>query len=251
MIATLFLLILVPLGYWWLIRLRWNDFPPAGVVFLSGYGPAFLLPLILPYRLLEKALYDRIAGLGNVWLISVLITVLELSLLAFLIDRLYRRLKPQHATALFPFWLFIGIGFALGKITRDLLLILFHDLSRFYGYSQFSTFPTGPFLIQRLLEIVFGVAACAFLAFGRYRDVPYPIRRFVGFVLLSFFILQMEIVPRLLFQFIPFLSLFTQAYLVSLLPLLCILTLGILWYAYRREERREALSRETERLTSA
>jgi len=204
------------------------------------YLAAFFLPLLIPYRWLERILFDTLAGVGGAYAVNALLAAVETTFLAVLVYVLMKEKRPETPAELFFSFLFLGLGFGLGKIGRDVVLVFSHPLHQFYGYSQFSTFLTGPFLIQRFLEILYGVIAAGMAGLAVFRVRKVSFMSGVGLLLLAFLFQQVEGLPRVLFQFIPLFGLFMQSYLVSLLPIGLLLSFAILWLVSRLEARKWA-----------
>ena len=214
--------------------------PGFGLLREKLYVIAFSLPLFVPYRWLERILFNHITGVGGAYAVNAILAAVETILLVVLLLILVGVKKPEKPGDLFFSFLFLGLGFGLGKIGRDVMLIFFHSLHIFYGYSQFSSFLTGPFLIQRFLESLYGIIAAGMAGFAVFRLRKAGTSSSLWFFLLAFLFQQVEGLPRVLFQFIPFFALLMQSYLVSLLPLGLLLSFAILWLISRMEARKWA-----------
>ncbi|MDK2895904.1 MAG: hypothetical protein PWP04_24 [Candidatus Atribacteria bacterium] len=236
---SILILLLLPLAFKF-IFIRQNPISTKNIVIF--YSISFVLPLVIPYPWIEKITLDYFAGLGPAFLSTTLILLLELFLAFLLSWLLSQRLPLEHFTPtnffLFPL---LGLGFGLGKMLRDILLVYYHPLSSFYGYSQFANFPTTSFLIQKLLQaqietIAFGILGIAFLRMTQVQK-----RNPFIFFLLALGIKELENLARLLPQFVPSLAFLSAVYLISLLPLTLIIGLAILWFLYQREKRSDQL----------
>ncbi len=200
---------------------------------LLYYLLSIALPLVIPYRWLEKILFDYLAGLPSALFISLVLILAEWALLLFLIMKANREEVDPPEEKFFLF-LLLGLGFGLGKALRDMLLVYFHSLSIFYGYSQFANFPSFFYLLQKIMEAQIEVISAGLLGLAFLPPAGYALCHLISYSLLSFIPKGLISLAQVLIQFVPSLSFLASVYLISLLPLTLIIGFGLLWYLYRR-----------------
>lgn len=200
---------------------------------LLYYLLSIALPLVIPYRWVEKILFDYLAGLPSALFISLVLILIEWALLFFLIMKANQEMLDAPEEKLFLF-LLLGLGFGLGKALRDTLLVYFHSLSVFYGYSQFANFPSFFYILQKIMEAQIEVISAGLLGLAFLSPAGYTFHHLVSYSLLSFIPKGLITLAQVLIQFVPSLSFLASVYLISLLPLTLIIGFGLLWYLYRR-----------------
>ena len=210
---------------------------------LQDWNTTYLAPLalgmVIPYHQLERVLINAMAGFWPVLFINTSITLIEIGLLSMFVD-LWLKKRKMVEFGLFPYLLLIGLGMGSGRFLRDVLLVWYHPLSHFFGYSQFSNFITGFYLAQEILQSLIFVICAGFLGLGYIRVNQGQHGAALFSFVSSFFILEIDAVIQVLFQYVPSFAFFSTVYVISLLPLLLILGGGFLWFSYRRQERRES-----------
>ncbi|MEI6157106.1 MAG: hypothetical protein WCP87_01920, partial [Atribacterota bacterium] len=205
----------------------------------------FFLPLVIPYRLLERGLMNVVAGFVPVWAVNALMTGMELILLYAAVRFFSRPMKVVSRSFFFRICLLIGLGFGMGRWFRDVLLVWYHPLFIVYGYSQFSHFLNVFFHLQGVLQGLLDLMGAGFFALTITRgDTRQPTRTVVGFLLGGGLFKEIDTLIKVLFQFVPSFSFFASVYLISLLPLLLLAGFSLLWMAYRRWERKENTCQE-------
>ena len=201
--------------------------PIAGLV-------SFALPLFLPYRLIEKGLLDYEGGTLWNFLVSALVNLVELVFL-FIILVFMKKKDPEaflQNRDILGLSFLCGFHFGWGKACRDSLLLFFHPLSLYYGYSQFLIFPSFSYLIPKMMEVVFEAQVGSFLGIGIFSSNTVSTR-----LLRFFFVLLFKGVPGFLqtaIQFVPELRFLSSLYLLSLFPLTLIVGFILLWYLRNR-----------------
>ena len=210
---------------------RKSKFPRKRLVLYYLFSIA--LPLVIPYPWIEKILFDYLAGLPSALLISLILILIEWALLLFLIMKAHQE-KVDSPEEKFFLFLLLGLGFGLGKALRDTLLVYFHSLSVFYGYSQFANFPSFFYLLQKIMEAQIEVISAGLLGLAFLSPAGYALHHLVSYSLLSFIPKGLITLVQVLIQFVPSLSFLASVYLISLLPLTLIIGFGLLWYLYRR-----------------
>jgi len=210
---------------------RKSEFPRKKL--LLYYLLSVALPLVIPYRWVEKILFDYLAGLPSALFISLVLILIEWALLFFLIVRVHKKAIDAPEEQFFLF-LLLGLGFGMGKALRDTLLVYFHSLSVFYGYSQFANFPSFFYLLQKIMEAQIEVISAGLLGLAFLSPAGYTFQHLVSYSLLSFIPKGLITIAQVLIQFVPSLFFLASVYLVSLLPLTLIIGAGLLWYLYRR-----------------
>ncbi len=122
----------------------------------------FILVIILPYHQVERFLLNRLAGFLPVLSINTLLVLFELMILSFSLLFLLK-IPKKSGIELFRYFLLIGVGFGCGRFFRNVILVWYHPLSSFFGYSQFSNFITGFFIAQEILQILMIIVSSGFL----------------------------------------------------------------------------------------
>jgi len=216
-------------------------------------GLTYCIPLVLimiiPYHQLERLLLNTMAGLWPVFFINTIITFIEISLLYIAITSLTRKEKIIDLN-LFPIYLLIGLGMGSGHFLRDVLLVWYHPLSGYFGYSQFSSFITSFYLAQEVFQALLFVVSAGFIGLGCIRMAKGQSLLGITSLIYAFLIIEIDSIIRVLFQYVPSFSFFASVYVISLLPLLLILGSAFLWYSYRRQERRESELKKDDSETS-
>ncbi len=197
------------------------------------YLLSIILPLVIPYRWLEKILFDYLAGLPPALFIALIMILSEWALLLLLLIKANQETTETIEEKFFLF-LLLGLGLGLGKALRDTLLVYFHSLSTFYGYSQFANFPSFFYLLQKIMEAQIEVISAGLLGLAFLSPRGYTFYNLVSYSLISFLPKGLLGLAQVLIQFIPSLSFLASVYLISLLPLTLIIGFGLLWYLYRR-----------------
>ena len=197
------------------------------------YLLSLILPLVIPYRWLEKILFDYLAGLSSALFITLVLILIEWVLLLFLLMKANQETTETIEEKFFIF-LLLGLGLGLGKALRDTLLVCFHPLSTLYGYSQFANFPSFFYLGQKILESQIEVISAGLLGLAFLSPRGYTIHHLISYSLISFIPKGLISLSQVLIQFVPSLSFLASVYLISLLPLALIIGFGLLWYLYRR-----------------
>lgn len=210
----------------------------------------FILVIILPYHQIERFLLNRLAGFLPVLSINTLLVLFELMILSFSLLFLLK-IPKKSGIELFRYFLLIGVGFGCGRFFRNVILIWYHPLSSFFGYSQFSNFITGFFIAQEILQILIIIVSSGFLGIGFIRLQKN--QKFAGIlsIIFAFCIIEIDALVRVLFQYIPSFAFFSAVYVISILPLLFILGGVFLWMSYRRQEKKELeIKKENSKLVS-
>ena len=176
---------------------------------------------MIPYRWVEKILFDCLAGLPSALFISLVLILIEWALLFFLIMKANQEMLDAPEEKLFLF-LLLGLGFGLGKALRDTLLVYFHSLSAFYGYSQFANFPSFFYILQKIMEAQIEVISAGLLGLAFLSPAGYTFHHLVSYSLLSFIPKGLITLAQVLIQFVPsFLLSFSLSH--RLLPLTLII----------------------------
>ncbi|NSW75675.1 MAG: hypothetical protein HPY68_02655 [Candidatus Atribacteria bacterium] len=210
-----------------------KKFPPGSI--LWGLF-LMLLPLLLPYRLIEKILLECGGGTGWVFLSNYstnLVELLTLFIVLFLLKNQDAELFA-HRQDVFHLSFFFGLHFGWGKALRDSLLAFFHHFSTYYGYSQFMIFPSFFYLALKIMEVIFEAQVGALLGialfFPRVPSLQLP---------LLLFLLVFKGIPGFMetaIQFIPRFRFFSSLYPISLLPLTIILGFVVMQRLLQRKE---------------
>ncbi|NLJ49280.1 MAG: hypothetical protein GX428_06815 [Candidatus Atribacteria bacterium] len=198
----------------------------------------FILVMIIPYHQIERFLLNRLAGFLPVLLIHTILVLIELVLISVSLLYLLKIIK-KSGIELFRYFLLIGVGFGCGYFFRNVILIWYHPLSSFFGYSQFSNFITGFFIAQEILHILIFIVSSGFLGIGLIRLQKN--QKFAGIlsIFFAFCLLEIDALVRVLFQYMPSFAFLSAVYVISILPLLFILGGIFLWISYRHQEKKE------------
>ena len=198
----------------------------------------FILMIIIPYHQVERFLLNRLAGFLPVLSINTILVLIELVLISASVLFLLKKIK-KSGVELFRYFLFIGVSLGCGRFFRNVILVWYHPLSSFFGYSQFSNFITGFFIAQEILQILIIIVSSVFLGIGFIRLQKN--QKFAGFrsIIFAFCILEIDALVRVLFQYVPSFAFFSAVYVISILPLLFILGGVFLWITYRHQEKKE------------
>ncbi len=197
------------------------------------YLLSIILPLVIPYRWLEKILFDYLAGLSSALFIALIMILSEWALLLLLLMKANQETTDTLEERFFLF-LLLGLGLGWGKALRDMLLVYFHPLFIFYGYSQFANFPSFLYLLQKIMEAQIEVISAGLLGLAFLSPRGYTFYNLISYSLISFLPKGLLSLAQVLIQFVPSLSFLASVYLISLLPLTLIIGAGLLWYLYRR-----------------
>ncbi|MEN3186402.1 MAG: hypothetical protein ABDK94_10375 [Atribacterota bacterium] len=197
---------------------------------------SILLPLLLPYQLIEKSLLDYEGGTAWAFFSAYAVSITELFILLILLI-LAKNQKPEmfaQNKEVFAVSFFLGLHFGWGKVFRDSLLLSFHHLSVYYGYSQFMAFPSLSYLVSRIMRTIFDAQNGAFLGIALLSPYGWPPRS----ALLSF-IFAFKGIPGFIettIQFVPRFRLFSSLYLVSFFPLIIIIGFIVIQRLLQRKE---------------
>lgn len=194
------------------------------------YVLSFLIPLILPLPQIERLLLFCYAGFEGTFLSLLAKTYAELAIIFLMIGILA---VPKTPLSLLPA-LFWGWSFGMGKLVRDILLVLFHPLHHFYGYSQFASFLTPLLVIRGALEAqvemaVFGLLALWFHSRKRKDRSQSPLILIAVFCIKTLHALVLSFA-----QSTPQGALVSILYTSSILPLLSVLGYAMLFVSYRK-----------------
>jgi hypothetical protein len=96
-----------------------------------------------------------------------------------------------------------GLGLGLGKALRDTLLVYFHPLFIFYGYSQLANFPSFLYLVQKILESQIEVVSAGLLGLAFLSPRWYTIHHLISYSLISFIPKGLISLSQVLIQFVP------------------------------------------------
>ncbi|MCX7667698.1 MAG: hypothetical protein N2Z84_02055 [Atribacterota bacterium] len=195
-----------------------------------------LLPLAIPYRLIEKALLDYAGGTVWVFLSGYSMNLIELFVLSLVLSLLKTRQAEVfvHGQDVFSLSFMLGLHFGWGKALRDSLLIFFHRFSAYYGYSQFMTFPSFFSLLLKIMETTFEAQTGALLGITLF--FPHVASPRLPLLLL---LLAFKGIPNFIetvTQFIPRFRFLSSLYPISLLPLTIIVGFVVIQHLLRQQE---------------
>lgn len=194
------------------------------------YLLSFLIPLIIPFPQIERLLLFQYAGFEGTFLSLLARTYAELVVI-FLMIRVSA--ASANFSSLLPALLW-GWSFGLSKLVRDVILVLFHPLHRFYGYSQFTSFLSPLFLVRGILEAQIEVAIFGFFAtwlLSRKQKTETKNTLFLGLILC---VKSLHVLVLSLAQSMPWGALISILYTPSILPLICTLSYATLFITYRK-----------------
>lgn len=195
-----------------------------------------LLPLFLPYRLIEKILLECGGGTAWAFLSNYSTNLVEL-LTLFLVLFLRKNQNVEifaHKQDVFNLSFFFGLHFGWGKALRDSLLAFFHHFSVYYGYSQFMIFPSFFYLVLKIMEVIFEAQVGAFLGTALFFPHVPSLR-----LPLLLFLLVFKGIPGFMetaIQFAPRFRFVSSLYPISLLPLTIILGFVVMQRLLQRKE---------------
>ncbi|WP_369018801.1 hypothetical protein QBE54_02570 [Thermatribacter velox] len=201
---------------------------PAG--FYRLYLSGLLASLIIPLPQIERLLLSLLAGFEGTFVSLLARSYAELVVIVFVL-RISGSSEDQPL--LLPA-LLSGWAFGMGKLVRDILLVLFHPLHRFYGYSQFASFLTPLFVIRGILEAQVEMAAFGLLALWLHSKKQKGRTRSSLSLIAALCIKTLHALILSLAQSTPQGVLVSILYTSSILPLLSVLGYATLFVSYRK-----------------